>query len=64
MFLLATFMNCVVFMNMLVAIMGQTFSDVTEAAEESGLFEQITLIEDFAALVDHNIKFNKCRYII
>ena len=51
-------------MNMLVAIMGQTFNDVTEASEESGLFEQITLIEDFVGLVDHKVQFNKCRYII
>ena len=57
-------MNCVVFMNMLVAIMGQTFNDVNEASEETGLFEQITLIEDFVGLVNHKTQFNKCRYII
>jgi hypothetical protein len=34
MFIFATFFNCVVFMNMLVAIMGQTFSEVNDAAEE------------------------------
>jgi len=39
MFLLATFFNCVVFMNMLVAIMSETFSEVSEAEEESGLHE-------------------------
>lgn len=40
-------------MNMLVAIMGQTFNDVNEASEETGLFEQITLIQDFVGLVNH-----------
>jgi len=37
MFISATFFNCVVFMNMLVAIMGQTFNEVNDAAEEQGL---------------------------
>lgn len=50
-------------MNMLVAIMGQTFNDVNEASEETGLFEQITLIQDFVGLVNHKTQFNKCRYI-
>ena len=39
MFLLATFFICVVFMNMLIAIMGETFGRVTAAAQESGLQE-------------------------
>jgi len=62
--ILATFMNCVVFMNMLIAIMGQTFKDVNEASEETGLFEQVNLIEDFVGLVNLKTQFNKCRYII
>jgi len=33
MFLLATFLSCVVFMNMLIAIMGETFGAVTEKSE-------------------------------
>jgi hypothetical protein len=33
MFLLATFVICVVFMNMLIAIMGETFGTVTELSE-------------------------------
>jgi hypothetical protein len=39
MFTLATFLIAVVFMNMLIAIMGETFGDVLESAEESGLNE-------------------------
>ena len=39
MFLLATFIISVVFMNMLIAIMGETFGSVTDEAEESGLNE-------------------------
>lgn len=52
MFLLATFLISVVFMNMLIAIMGDTFGSVTEAAEESGLKEQVVIINDFAWLLD------------
>lgn len=52
MFLLATFIISVVFMNMLIAIMGETFGQVLEVAEESGLREQVVLIEDHAWLLD------------
>ena len=52
MFLLATFIIAVVFMNMLIAIMGDTFGKVLEVAEESGLREQVVLIADHAWLLD------------
>ena len=52
MFLMATFIISVVFMNMLIAIMGETFGQVTEAAQESGLREQVVLIADHAWLLD------------
>lgn len=52
MFLLATFIICVVFMNMLIAIMGETFGQVLEVSEESGLREQVVLIEDHSWLLD------------
>lgn len=39
MFVMATFIVQVVFMNMLIAIMGETFGQVLECAEESGLRE-------------------------
>ena len=52
MFLLATFLTCVVFMNMLIAIMGETFGAVTEKAEENGLKEQVALINDHIWLLD------------
>ena len=37
MFLLATFVNSILFMNMLIAIMGETFGAVTENEEANGL---------------------------
>lgn len=52
MFLLATFIICVVFMNMLIAIMGETFGQVQEVSHESGLREQVVLIADHAWLLD------------
>ena len=54
MFILATFIICVVFMNMLIAIMGETFGNVTEECEISGLKEQVVMMNDHAWLVDIN----------
>jgi hypothetical protein len=64
MFLLATFFICVVFMNMLIAIMGETFAQVTEEAEQSGLQEQVVLIADFSWLIDLKKVFKGQKYII
>ena len=52
MFLLATFIIAVVFMNMLIAIMGETFGQVQETSVESGLRERVVLIADHAWLLD------------
>jgi hypothetical protein len=46
MFLLATFIIAVVFMNMLIALLGETFGQVLETAVESGIREQVVLIAD------------------
>ena len=64
MFLMATFITCVVFMNMLIAIMGDTFGQVLEVAEESGLREQVVLIADHAWLLDLKKIFKGQKYII
>lgn len=64
MFLLATFIISVVFMNMLIAIMGDTFGQVLEVAEESGLREQVVLIADHAWLLDLKKIFKGQKYII
>ena len=52
MFLLATFIICVVFMNMLIAIMGDTFANVQAVAAENALKEQVRLIDDHIWLLD------------
>lgn len=64
MFLLATFLTCVVFMNMLIAIMGETFGAVTEKAEQNGLKEQISLINDHIWLLDLKKTFKNQKYLI
>ena len=51
-------------MNMLIAIMGETFGTVTEEAEESGLCEQVILINDHAWLLDLKEIFKGQKYII
>ena len=52
MFILGTFMVSVVFMNMLIAIMSDTFEDVESKKEINTLKEQIAMISDYEWLVD------------
>jgi hypothetical protein len=52
MFFIATFIITVVFMNMLIAIMSDTFAQVQEVAEERGLNEQVVLIDDHSWLLN------------
>ena len=51
-FTVCTFVMLIHLLNMLIAIMGETFGTVTEEAEQSGLQEQVGLIADFSWLVD------------
>lgn len=51
-FILATFVILVVFMNMLIAMMGETFGNVQLIQEETALLEQVQLIEDHIWLID------------
>jgi len=52
MFITSTFMLQVVFMNMLIAIMAQTYSECQDGAVENGLKERVALINDHLWLVD------------
>ena len=63
MFFMATFIITVVFMNMLIAIMGETFSQVQEAAVENGLREQVVLIADHLWLLDIKKIFKGQKYV-
>lgn len=64
MFILATFIVSVVFLNMLIAIMGETFGQVLEGAEENGLREQVVLITDHLWLLDLQKIFKGQKYIL
>jgi hypothetical protein len=64
MLFLATFFISIVFMNMLIAIMGETFAQVQESAEENGLLERVNLINDFIWLIDLRKIFKGHKYII
>ena len=52
MFILAVFLNMIVFMNMLIAIMADTFAKVMRFEEESGLQEIVSLINDNLWVLD------------
>ena len=64
MFFFCTFMITVVFMNMVIAIMGDTFGQVLEVSEQRGLREQIVLIDDHAWLLDLRKIFHGQKYIV
>ena len=51
-FVCATFMLQVTFMNMLIAIMGNTFDDVMEKKHQSAIEERIILLNDFRLFLD------------
>ena len=63
-FVLATFICCIVFMNMLIAIMGETFGSLQENMEQSARSEQVALLKDFLWLLDIQKKYDKDKYII
>ena len=48
----ATFMLQVTFMNMLIAIMGNTFGEVMEKKTQSAIEERIILLNDFRVFLD------------
>lgn len=52
MFIAGTFFTRVVFMNMLIAIMSNTFAEVQEHAEMNTLGEQIQIMNDFMWLLN------------
>lgn len=64
MFIVATFLILVVFMNMLIAIMGDTFGRVQETAEQNGFNERVTLIADHVFLIDIETIFKDKKYIM
>ena len=44
----------ITFLNMLIAIMGDTFARVSEAKEQNALSEKIKILADHVVIVDHS----------
>ena len=62
-FFLATFLCQVVIMNMVIAIMSATFQNVQSKHDESSLYEQVQLMEDFLWLIDLQKRFSGKKFI-
>lgn len=63
-FIMASFLVIVVFMNMLIAIMTETFSSVQLIKEENAIMEQASLIADHIWILDIEEEFKDMRHII
>lgn len=57
MFLICNFLIAIVFMNMLIAMMGNTFGEVYAQKQESELEQQIQMISDYEDLVNIKERF-------
>ena len=58
-FIGATMITQIMFLNMLIAIMGDTFERVTEAKEQSALAEKIRILADYVYVVPYESEGNK-----
>lgn len=63
MFILGTYVIQVIFMNMLICIMADTFTRVQEVSEASSMMEQVILINDHEFLVDLKCIFKGKKYM-
>ena len=64
MFLLATVILLLMFMNMVIAVMSEPFEDVKESKEAYQLQQQLDFIVDFQDLVDLKVDYIKEKYIM
>lgn len=63
-FVLATFIVLVVFMNIIIAIMTESFNKVEQTKEQLQLEEQLQLVKDYIWLLDLKKTFKSKKYII
>ena len=63
-FILGTYLSLIVFMNVLIAIMGDSYARVSETKEQSALIEQVQIIQDLQWLLDLKDVFKGQRYIV
>lgn len=62
-FVMATFFTNIVFLNMLIAIMGDTFDRLTEKKQRNGTIQQTQMIADFMQNLSVNKYFNTHRFL-
>lgn len=63
-FIVSTFVVLVVFMNLLIAIMGDSFSRIQPIQEQAALYEQLQLIKDYIWILDLEHIFEGKKYIV
>lgn len=63
MFICATYMSNIVFLNMIVAIMGDTFGQVAEDWERSALVERTRIYADYMPSIQLSQKFKNQKFI-
>jgi hypothetical protein len=63
-FTLGTYLMLIVFLNVLIAIMSDTFARVSQLQEQSALQEQVSIMIDYLDLMDFKTEFKNMRYII
>ena len=63
-FLLATFITQLLFMNLLIAIMGDTFDRVQEVKVQAAAKEKISMITDFIWVLDLQEEFGDAKYVV
>ena len=51
-------------MNIIIAMMGETFENVQKIQEETGLAEQVQLMQDFLWLLNMKNRFDGKKYIV
>ena len=63
-FILSTFVTQLIFMNLLIAIMGDTFDRVQEMKVQAATKEKISMIKDFIWMLDMEEEFKNSKYIL
>lgn len=63
-FLLATFITQLLFMNLLIAIMGDTFDRVQDMKVQAAAKEKISMITDFIWVLDLQEEFSDSKYVV
>ena len=62
-FIAATFITQITFLNMLIAIMGDTFARVSEVRDQSALREKVEILADYVQAVPLAKSVNKDKFL-